>query len=150
MDSFFSLFNYTFKKDQRLRAIVKTVPQNAMYTSHDMQNEIAAMSSVVTKGILQVISTSLYTIKVDGTKNPSGVDNISIIFRFFKERFLKVAEHLLVLSNANSGDVNLITIVILAELAKAELTLSMVLSQVCDGASVMAGRCGGVQRLLQE
>ena len=63
---------------------------------------------------------------------------------------MKVAEHLLVLSNANSGDVNLITNVILAELAKAELTLSMVLSQVCDGASVMAGRCGRVQRLLQE
>ena len=49
-----------------------------------MQNElIAAMSSVVTEGIKQEIGNSWYTIKVDGTKDPTGVENISIIICFF-------------------------------------------------------------------
>ena len=51
MDSL-SLFNYTVEKDQRLRAIIKTIPRNATYTSPDVQNElIAAMSSVVIEDI---------------------------------------------------------------------------------------------------
>ena len=63
---------------------------------------------------------------------------------------MKVTERLLVLSSIDSGDAKSITDVILAKLTKAELTLSKILSQVYDGASVMAGHCGGVQRLLQE
>ena len=105
-----------------------------------MQNElIAAMSSVITKGIKQEIGNSWHTIKVDGTKDLTGVENISIIIRFFNEHSLKVAERLLVLSSTNSGDAKPITDVVLAELTKAGLTSSKILSQVYDGASVMAG-----------
>ena len=56
---FLSLFNYTVEKDQRLRAIIKTIPRNATYTNPDMQNElIDAMSSVLTKDIKQKIGNS--------------------------------------------------------------------------------------------
>ena len=49
-----------------------------------MQNElIAAMSSVVTESIKQEIGNYWYTFKVDGTKDPTYVKNISIIIRFF-------------------------------------------------------------------
>ena len=76
---FLTLFDYTVEKDQRLHAIIKTIPQNATYTSHDMQNKlIAVMSSVATKGIRQEIRNSWYIIKVDGTKDPTVVENISI------------------------------------------------------------------------
>ena len=58
-----------------------------------MQNElVAAMSSVVTEGIKQEIGNSWYTIKVDDTKDSTGVENIPIIIRFFNEHSLKVAE----------------------------------------------------------
>ena len=63
---------------------------------------------------------------------------------------MKVAERLLVLSSTNSGDAKSITDVILAKLSAAGLTSSLILSQVYDGASLMAGHCAGVQRLLQE
>ena len=63
---------------------------------------------------------------------------------------MKIAERRLVLSSTDSGDAKSITDVILAELTKEGLTSSKILSQVYDGASVMAGQCGGVQRLLQE
>ena len=109
-----------------------------------MQNElIAAISSIVTEGIGQEIGNSWYTIKVDGTKDPTGVESISMIIRFFNELSLKVAES----SSTNSGDAKSITDVILAELTKAGLTSSKILRQVYDDASVMARHCGGVQRL---
>ena len=48
-----------------------------------MQNEtIAATSSVVIEGIKQEIENSWYIIKVDGTKDPTGVEDISIVIRF--------------------------------------------------------------------
>ena len=50
-----------------------------------MQNKlIAAMSSVATEGIKQEIRNSWYAIKVDGTKDPTGVKNIFIIIHFLK------------------------------------------------------------------
>ena len=56
----------------------------------------------------------------------------------------------MVLSSTDSGDAKPITDVVLAERTKAALTSSKILNQVYDGASQMAGHCGGVQRLLQE
>ena len=44
-----------------------------------MQNElIAAISSVATEDIKQEIGNSWYTIKIDGTKDITGVKNMSI------------------------------------------------------------------------
>ena len=118
-----------------------------MYTSPNMQNQpIAAMSSAVIEGIKQEFPR--YRFKVDGTKDPTGVANISMIIRFFNEHSLKSAERLLVLSSTD--DVKSITDVIFAELTEAGLTSSEILSQVYNGAFVMAVHCGGVQRLLQK
>ena len=57
-------------------------------------------------------------------------------------------ERLLVLSSTD--DVKSITDVIFEELTEAGLTSSKILSQVYDGASVMAEHDEGVERLLQE
>ena len=57
-------------------------------------------------------------------------------------------KRLLVLSSTDSGDVKSITDVILVELTKAGLTSSKVLSQVYDGAFVIAGHFGEVLRQL--
>ena len=93
------------EKDQRLREIMKTIPRNATYTSPDMQNElIAATSAVATSGIMQEIGNCWYTIKVDGTKDPTGVENIFIVIRLFNEHSLEVVERLLVSSSTDSGD----------------------------------------------
>ena len=57
---------------------------------------------------------------------------------------MKVVEGLMVLSSTGSGDAKLITDVVLALLTKLGVTPSKILSQVYDGASVMAGHCVGV------
>ena len=65
---FLSLLDYTIKKDPELADIVKTIPRNATYTCHDMQNElINTLSSVVTEAIVEEVCDSHYTLKVDET-----------------------------------------------------------------------------------
>ena len=88
------------------------------------------MSSVVTEGIKQEIGNSWYIIKVDGTKDPTGVENISIIIVFYNELSLKVTECFLVLSSIDSGDAKSITDVISAGLAEAGLTSSKIRSEI--------------------
>ena len=45
---FLSLLNFSIKKDRRLTEIVKMVPRNATYTSHEIQNElIDVLGSIV-------------------------------------------------------------------------------------------------------
>lgn len=61
----------------------------------------------------------------------------------------EVAERLLTVATAEMGDARTLPDTILAELNKAGLNPSKILSQVYDGASVMSGRFGGVQKLLQ-
>ena len=79
---------YTVEKDQSLRAIIKAIPRNATYTSPVMLNKlIAAISSVINEDFKQETRNSRYTINVDGTKDPSGVENILIIIRFFSSIF---------------------------------------------------------------
>jgi len=56
---FLSLLNFSIKKDPRLTEIVKTVPRNATYTSHEIQNELTdVMSSIVKEAIVQEVGDS--------------------------------------------------------------------------------------------
>ncbi|CAM4732704.1 unnamed protein product [Leuciscus chuanchicus] len=65
---FLSLFEYTLRKDPELWSVVQTIPRNATYTSHNIQNDVIAnMSSLVTEEIVREVADSWYTIKVDGT-----------------------------------------------------------------------------------
>ena len=61
-----------------------------------------------------------------------------------------VTERLFALATSSSCDAQTLTEVICSELDAAGLATSKILSQVYDGAAVMSGKHGGVQRLLQE
>jgi len=133
---FLSLLDFSIKKDPRLTEIVKTVPRNA--------------SSIVKEAIVQEVGDSWFTLKVDGTRDPTGVENIPIVLRFFDEDTKVVTERLLALATSSSCDAQALTEVICSELDAAGLATSKILSQVYDGAAVMSGKHGGVQRLLLE
>ena len=149
---FLSLFSYTLKTDPKLAEICKHIPRNATYTSPEMQNQmIEAMSNVVTEAIVKDIGThNWFTIKVDGTRDPTGCENISIVVRFISEETNKVTERLLTMAATQVGDAATLTDTILQELAKVGLSSDKILSQCYDGASVMSGKHGGVQKLLQD
>ncbi|KAK0144461.1 Zinc finger MYM-type protein 1 [Merluccius polli] len=147
---FLSLFEYSVRKDPELEKILQTIPQNARYTSHDIQNElIKIMSDILTEEIVHEVSDSWFTIKVDGTRDPTGCENISIVIRFVAEDF-EVRERLLTIATADVGDAKTLANTIITELRRVGLSTSKILSQVYDGASVMSGKHGGVQKILQD
>uniref|UniRef100_A0A8C1TJI1 TTF-type domain-containing protein n=1 Tax=Cyprinus carpio TaxID=7962 RepID=A0A8C1TJI1_CYPCA len=147
---FLSLFEYTLRKDPELRSVMKSIPRNATYSSHEIQNDIIAnMSSLVTEEIVREVADSWYTIKVDGTRDPTGMENISIIVRFVKDNY-QVTERLLSMTTTEKGDAQTLTNTIITELEKNGLSTSKILSQVYDGASLMSGKNGGVQKILQD
>uniref|UniRef100_H2ZUD4 TTF-type domain-containing protein n=1 Tax=Latimeria chalumnae TaxID=7897 RepID=H2ZUD4_LATCH len=147
---FLSLFEYTLRKDPELAKVDKTIPGNAKYTCHDIQNEIIEiMSDTVKEEIVREIGNSWYTVKVDGTRDPTGCGNISIVIRFLAENY-DIKERLLTRATTDAFDALSLTNTVIAEITKAGISTSKMLSQCYDGASLMSGRHGGVQKLMQE
>lgn len=66
---FLSLFNYTLRQNQELAKVFCTIPKNATYTSHDIQNHIIElMSTMVKEYIVKDVGDSWFTIKVEELK----------------------------------------------------------------------------------
>ncbi|GAA6101081.1 zinc finger MYM-type protein 1-like [Tachysurus ichikawai] len=106
------------------------------------------MSHIGTDAIVEEVGDPWYTIEMDLTRDTTGCENISIVIRFVSA-LNETTEHFLTKATADASDVNTLTNKIMEELAKAGLNTSYILSQVYDGASVMAGKNGRVQKLLQ-
>jgi len=149
---FLNLFAYTAKKDEKLRSILPSIPENAKYTSPDIQNDIIAiMADMVLKQIVADIKASdagCFTIKCDGTRDKNNVENMSLAVRYVKDAVAK--ERLLEMTQLLKLDAESIAATIVKRLEDIELDKNNILSQCYDGASVMSGRIGGVQVKLQE
>ena len=87
---------------------------------------------------------------MDGTQqDPTGRENIAIVVRFINELY-EPTECLLTIATDDQGDAATLTDTIVEELSKAGLSPKRIISQVYDGASLMSGKHGGVQKRLQE
>ena len=98
---FLNLFAYTVKKDDKLRAILPSIPENAKYTSPEIQNEIIeTMSDMVLKQIVADVKASdagCFTIKCDGTRDKNNIEEMSLAVRYVrnadaKERLLEMTQ----------------------------------------------------------
>ena len=149
---FLKLFQYTLSKDEKLRAITKTVPQNATYTSSQFQNEvIAILAKMVRKNIVDNILNSdikYFTLKADGTKDLTNTENISIVIRHVNNGH--ATEDLLTLATSEKLDARSLTNKLIEAIEKDGLTTDQILSQCYDGASVMSGKRGRVQKLMSD
>ncbi|KAI2658679.1 Zinc finger MYM-type protein 1 [Labeo rohita] len=146
---FLSLFDYTLRKNKELAQAFSTIPKNATYTSHDVQNDlIELMSTIVTEHIVKDVGESWFTVKVDGTKDPTGSENVSIVLRYVDQN-CSVKERLLSMLTTDKCDALSLSNMVLEELADVGLDTGKILSQCYDGASVMSGREGGMQKLIQ-
>lgn len=109
-------------KAHNLANVTKSIPRNANYTSHDVQNKIIdMMSSIQTEEIVIEVGDSWQTIKVDGTHDPTGQENISIVVRYVNKND-KVCEQLLVMATAKKGDADILPTIVINELAKVGLS----------------------------
>ncbi|KAK0141175.1 hypothetical protein N1851_021817 [Merluccius polli] len=114
-----------------------SIPQNAKYTSKNIQNEIIdTLANLVLHEIKNKYNNADHTgfsIKSDGTRDRCNVENLSIMIRFV----------------CNSiPEENLIGLLDLSQL-DAEFMTTQILQHLSDSA-VMSGIRGGVQALLQK
>ncbi|MGH0177781.1 UNVERIFIED_CONTAM: hypothetical protein FKN15_075844 [Acipenser sinensis] len=123
------MLDYTLRKDKELDSASSTIPRNATYTSHDIQNEIIGlMSEVVTEEIMKEIGDSWYTLKVDGTKDPTGCENISIVLSYVGENN-HVCERLLSMATSKECDALSLINLVPSELTNVGLSTEKILSQ---------------------
>ena len=94
LDLFMRLLVYTLKKNEKLRTIYKLIPKNASYTLARFQNElIQILRSIVRRMVNDAKSADspLFTIKVDGSRDKTNTENISIVVRLVKNGKVNVA-----------------------------------------------------------
>ena len=133
---FLKLFQCTLEKDEKLANIAKGIQKNAKYTSKDILNEIIEtlankVSGDVRKRYANADSAG-FCLKRDGTRDRCNVEKFSIIIRFLCNSIPE--EHLIGLLNLHQLDAE-----ILKHLSDAGYCPDNMVSQCCDGASVMSG-----------
>lgn len=75
---FVKLFHYTLQKDTQLRNLYGTIPSNACYTSPAFQNEVIGwLAKMVREQIVADVGDNWYCILCDGTRDVTGVENVS-------------------------------------------------------------------------
>ncbi|XP_057662275.1 uncharacterized protein LOC130897444 [Diorhabda carinulata] len=149
---FLNLFKYTIKKDEKLAECLPHIPQNAKYTSPDIQNEIIAILAEMVReqvvGDLKTADVPWFTLLEDGTKDKNNRENVSIGVRYVKNG--KVFESLLGIYTTEKLDAKTFTNMTLNILNDNGIDTKHLLSQCYDGASVMSGHKGGVAALIQK
>ena len=84
-------------KDAQLASILPSISRVGTYTSPEIQNELIALfAKMVQENIAEkciAADVEYYTLKMDGTTDAIGIENISIVVRFVKLGHVK--EHLL-------------------------------------------------------
>lgn len=145
-------FEFTLNKDDVLKEYFKTIPKNATYLSPDIQNDIIKLlSECVREKIAEDIKNAdvpWYTILADGTKDKKGNENFAIGIRYVKDG--KAVESTLSIKTTSDLDAQSLTNLILTTLKENGLSVNNIISQCYDGASVMSGKRGGVQAILQQ
>jgi hypothetical protein len=146
---FIKLFEFTMLKDKKLRSIYDSIPANASYTSPSFQNEIIdLLANLVRESIVSELGDKWYTLLCDGTRDATGVENLSIVLRYIDSQNV-VCERLLCIGQAMQFDAENLTSTIISYLKSHNVRLDRMLAQCYDGANVMSGRYGGVQALMQ-
>ncbi|CAF4914410.1 unnamed protein product, partial [Rotaria socialis] len=140
--------------DQALQKYLNHHQKNATYLSWQTQNELVKICAMLIKNKLlnEVISTEkFYAIIADKTADISGTEKLSISIRFVSdENDISIKEVFLgfvALSDTTAADIaKAITTFIQASGLKIEKNRG----QGYDGANVVAGRLGGVQKLIRD
>ena len=87
----------------------------------------------------------VFTVLVDETKDVSKKEQMSISLRYIDDKAI-THEHFLTYVHVESVTAESLTKYIVKTLQSFQLDLNSIMSQGYDGASVMSGRCSGVQQ----
>ena len=128
-----------FKLNPELHCIAKRLPDNAKYTSPDVQNEvIEIMGEMVAEIVAERCKEAHgYTVLMDGTEDKNGNELEAIVLRFLGKR--GVEERTLAVLLAEDRTAQGLFSLLLSTLIKHDISLANLISDCMDGASVNAG-----------
>ena len=140
-----------FQLDPEWERINSKLPKNAKYTSPTIQNEmIEVLTTIVKERIAtEIRDAGLFTIMADGTTDKNHKEIQGLVFRY-KNKDGLVAEHCLEMKNVDDRSAQGIMNFIRDTLAKYKISKDGIVSQSYDGASVMSGSLGGLQKLISD
>ena len=139
--------------DSIVQERLKNGPRNAVYTSPEIQNallHIMGGEMVREKISTEVKDAGVYSILADKTKDSSKTEQMAIVVRYVDVKQAKIHERFLTFVEVSNLDAESLTEYIMDTLKSYHLNLDSIVSQAYDGASVMSGRCTGVQKRVME
>lgn len=142
---FNNLFEYTLKKDNKLKECHDLMPDVAKYTSPSIQNEIIGIMARIVRCyvVSDVNHSQFFTLFLDGTKDKQRREILSIGARFIKDG--EPTESLLGFEHCNALDAESLANVALKALDSYGVDKTHMVCQCYDGANVMSGENGGVR-----
>jgi hypothetical protein len=140
-----------FKLDDNLKQIAIKLPANAKYTSSEIQNEvIEVLQSILKERIASKAKESeVYTVMMDGSSDKRWREIEGIVIRFVNIDG-KIEEHAIGVEEAHDRSAHGLVDILTKCLGELGLSTDGIVSQCYDGASVMSGHRGGLQKLLSE
>jgi hypothetical protein len=148
--NFIELLNLIGDISDEFKSKRKTLPNNAKYTSPQIQNEIF---SIFYKMIHNKINDELkkcqyFSIIVDETKDITKVEQLSVILRYYLDGI--VYERFMGFKAAQSLTASSLFKYIKEILSVSNVDILKCVAQTYDGASVMSGKNNGVQALFRQ
>lgn len=149
---FFALIkDFIFVDHPEMEEICDRLPNNAKYISPDIQNEIINILAhlVATKIAFDVQKSKYFTICMDGSMDSEGNEMEAIVVRYVNDS-CEIEEHVLSVSHSDDISGEGLFNHLKSVLGRYSLPINGIVSQLYDGAAVMAGIRSGVQARLSD
>ena len=131
--------------------ISNTIPDNAKYTSPDIQIEVIDIFTLMVKDSLQntISQSSVISILADTTRDKQNIEDLAIAIRFINNEGT-VSEGCVSIVKLESANAESISNSIITELQKFSIDFNKITSLGFDGAAVMSGDISGVHTRLND
>ncbi|XP_025192119.1 zinc finger MYM-type protein 1-like [Melanaphis sacchari] len=126
---------------------------NAKYSSHRTQNELITLCGKILKEeiVCEANAANAFSIISDESADISGVEQLTIVIRFLDKQSspIKIREEFLGFLPLDKLDAESVATKILSFMEDSGLNLSKLYGQGYDGCATMAGKVGGVAKLIR-
>ncbi|XP_025196823.1 52 kDa repressor of the inhibitor of the protein kinase-like [Melanaphis sacchari] len=151
---FHGLLNFRIESgDEILKDHFLTNAGNAKYSSHRTQNELITLCGKILKEeiVCEANAANAFSIISDESADISGVEQLTIVIRFLDKQSspIKIREEFLGFLPLDKLDAESVATKILSFMEDSGLNLSKLYGQGYDGCATMAGKVGGVAKLIR-
>ncbi|CAF1302516.1 unnamed protein product [Rotaria sordida] len=152
--NFIEILKWASSTDPIVKSIFEDITGNSTYLSPIIQNElIKIMADQVRRQITEKIKGKMFALLADESRDSGGNEQLSIVIRVVvptNDNKDIIQEYFIGLIRLHEFDAQSLSKMIADYLIKYGIELQSCIAQCYDGASVMSGKCAGVQTILRQ